>query len=460
LIISLNTLSLTDFQNLKESLPLELLDLPGNLDQEMEIEIEDDDINTIKTIPPLTDTEIPTSEAINVFNNIIVTSIENEVTDIHIEPDGDDGNIRIRLREGGECRIYDELSDDLRKSMTNHIKSQSDMNLDVKQLPQTGSFRWQEDTAWTDMDIVTYPTIGNAEDIMLRLTEVKRTPVYIQLEQMNFSEPNLECVEEQINRSHGLCVVTGAHGIGYTTTLHALAGEINVPEKKIITIEDPVEIVQGNLRQIQINHETGLIYENVIRPFMGNSPDALMVGDLIEAKTVHASLEAAKQFLIIVSFNAESPIECISELLKTGANPSALADTLSVIIGQKLVRTLCNECKTDYHPTSKEFESLANFYGKKYFPELGVEYNADLKIKQAVGYKKCLSSGYETYTSLHEVMEVTDDLKSHIVNGVSLEEIEKQAIKDGKISLAQDGIYIIFKGDCDFKKLKTSLKKD
>ncbi len=122
------------------------------------------------------------------------------------------------------------------------------------------------------------------------------------------------------------------------------------------------------------------------------------------------------------------------------------------------MRTLCNECKTDYHPTSEEFENLAGFYGKKYFPELGVEYDENLKIKQAVGCKKCLNSGYEGYTALQEVMVVTDELKNLIANESSLEEIEKQAVKDGKISLIQDGVYKIFKGDCDFKKLKAAFK--
>ncbi len=207
---------------------LELLDIASDLDQHMEVEIEDDDINFLKTSTPVTDKEKPASEVKNVFDKIIATSIEREVTDIHIEPDGEDGDIRIRLREGGECRVYDELSGDLRENLTHHIKCLADMNSDVKQLPQKGSFRWQENTAWADLDIVTYPTIGDTEDIMLRATGVN-----IPFEQMNLSQPNWENVEKLINHSHGLAVVTGAHGSGCTTTLHALAGKINVPEKKI-----------------------------------------------------------------------------------------------------------------------------------------------------------------------------------------------------------------------------------
>ncbi|NIP99699.1 MAG: general secretion pathway protein GspE, partial [Nitrospinaceae bacterium] len=237
----------------------------------------------------------------------------------------------------------------------------------------------------------------------------------------------------------GLILVVGPPGSGKTTTLHALLAQINTPEKKILTAEDPVEIVQSGLRQMPLHPESGLDTFRALDTFRMGTPDVILTTDLADAKTFDLALEVARHQLVLSSVEAESTLDALARTRALGIQEKALGEGLQLIIAQRRVPTLCPHCKEDYHPTRQEFEALAKFYGEDHFPELGVEFSDNLCLKKPAGCKKCIYTGYAETTTLQEVLERSPDLNQKLSEGASIEEIRNQAFQDGMITLNQDG---------------------
>ncbi|MCH8157470.1 MAG: Flp pilus assembly complex ATPase component TadA, partial [Nitrospinae bacterium] len=243
-------------------------------------------------------------------------------------------------------------------------------------------------------------------------------------------------------------------GSGKTTTLHSCLGFINTPEIKIWTAEDPVEITQEGLRQVQMLNKIGLDFARAMRSFLRGDPDVIMVGEMRDSETCSIGLEASLTgHLVFSTLHTNSAPETITRLLDMGMNPLNFADAILLILAQRLVRTLCKKCKEDYHPSREEFDTLVKQYGEDQFPKLGIEYTDDLMLKKPVGCAKCDNSGYAGRTGLHELLNGTTEIKHKIMKQVMVAELRQQAIKDGMTTLKQDGIYKIFKGDCDLKQV-------
>jgi type II secretory ATPase GspE/PulE/Tfp pilus assembly ATPase PilB-like protein len=255
-------------------------------------------------------------------------------------------------------------------------------------------------------------------------------------------------------KPYGIILVVGPTGSGKTTTLHSCLGYINTPKKKIWTAEDPVEITQEGLRQVQMQSKIGLDFARAMRSFLRGDPDVIMVGEMRDVETCAIGIEASLTgHLVFSTLHTNSAPETVTRLIDMGMNPINFADAVLMILAQRLVKTLCKQCKEDYHPTREEFDMLVSEYGEQWFPRLGIEYNEDLVLKRPVGCEKCRQSGYSGRTGLHEVMEGTAEMKRLIMKKALVEEIREQAIEDGMTTLKQDGIYKIFKGDCDLKQV-------
>jgi type II secretory ATPase GspE/PulE/Tfp pilus assembly ATPase PilB-like protein len=248
--------------------------------------------------------------------------------------------------------------------------------------------------------------------------------------------------------------VVGPTGSGKTTTLHSCLGYINKPERKIWTAEDPVEITQEGLRQVQMLNKIGLDFARAMKSFLRGDPDVIMVGEMRDAETCSIGLEASLTgHLVFSTLHTNSAPETIIRLIDMGMNPLNFADALLLIVAQRLVRTLCKQCKEDYHPDREEFDRLVKEYGEKKFKNLNIEYTDDLMLKKPVGCTSCNETGYAGRTALHELLDGTDDIKRMILKNELVENLRAQAIKDGMTTLKQDGIYKIFKGDCDLKQV-------
>jgi type II secretory ATPase GspE/PulE/Tfp pilus assembly ATPase PilB-like protein/GAF domain-containing protein len=420
-----------------------LLDaLEGENAEVVETVQEDSEVNAISE----TDSTI-----VRLVNKVLTDAYDQGVSDIHLEPGTGKKPVKVRFRKDGTCRIYQEIPYLYKQAMISRIKIMSKLDIAERRMPQDGKIKMKYGRKDIEYRVATCPTVGGNEDAVLRILAASKP---IPLEGMNFSERNLGLVKEKSTKPYGLILVVGPTGSGKTTTLHSCLGFINKPETKIWTAEDPVEITQDGLRQVQMLNKIGLDFARAMKSFLRGDPDVIMVGEMRDAETCAIGLEASLTgHLVFSTLHTNSAPETITRLIDMGMNPLNFADALLLIVAQRLVRTLCKACKEDYHPDRDEFDKLAIEYGEKDFPNLGIEYTDDLMLKKPVGCAACNETGYAGRTGLHELLDGTDDIKRMIMKKELVENLREQAIKDGMTTLKQDGIYKIFKGDCDLKQV-------
>ncbi len=391
------------------------------------------------------------STIVRLVNKILIDAYDRGVSDVHIEPGIGKDKVNVRFRKDGECVVYEEIPSLYKQAIISRIKIMSRLDIAERRMPQDGKIKMRYGKKEIEYRVATCPTVGGNEDAVLRiLAQSKPLP----LEKMNFIERNLELTKEQISKPYGLVLVVGPTGSGKTTTLHSCLGHINTPKRKIWTAEDPVEITQKGLRQVQMLDRIGLNFARAMRSFLRGDPDVIMVGEMRDTETASIGLEASLTgHLVFSTLHTNSAPETITRLLDMGMNPLNFADALLMIAAQRLVRTLCKECKEDYHPSKEEFDIIEQEYGPESFKKLGIEYNDDLLLKKPVGCQACGDTGYAGRTAIHEILEGTQEIKRLIVKGAMVEEIRTQARADGMVTLKQDGIQKIFRGDTDLKQV-------
>ncbi len=391
------------------------------------------------------------SSIVRLVNKVITDAYDQGVSDIHIEPGVDKRDLKVRYRKEGDCEIIQKIPAMYKQAMVSRIKIMSRLDIAEKRLPQDGKIKMKYGRKQIELRVATCPTVGGNEDVVMRILAASKP---FPLDGMNFSPSNLEIIERNVFKPYGIFLVVGPTGSGKTTTLHSCLGHINEPKRKIWTAEDPVEITQEGLRQVQMQNKIGLDFSRAMRSFLRCDPDVIMVGEMRDVETCAIGIEASLTgHLVFSTLHTNSAPETVSRLIDMGMNPINFADALLVILAQRLVKTLCKHCKEDYHPSRQEFDNLVEEYGEKWFPRLEIEYSDDLMLKRPKGCNKCGDSGYSGRTGLHEVMEGTAMMKRLIMKKSLVEEIREQAIKDGMTTLKQDGIFKIFKGDCDFKQV-------
>jgi type II secretory ATPase GspE/PulE/Tfp pilus assembly ATPase PilB-like protein len=249
--------------------------------------------------------------------------------------------------------------------------------------------------------------------------------------------------------------VVGPTGSGKTTTLHSALGYINTPEKKIWTAEDPVEITQKGLRQVQVKPKIGLTFAAAMRAFLRADPDVVMVGEMRDEETAAIGIEASLTgHLVFSTLHTNSAPETIVRLLDMGMDPFNFADALLGILAQRLVKTLCAKCKEAYHPSEEEYHEIAQEYGEEYFQKSNIPYDDNFIIYKSVGCDQCNNSGYRGRMGIHELLVCSDQIKKLIQNKARVEEIREIAIKEGMTTLKQDGIEKAIKGLTDIKQVR------
>jgi type II secretory ATPase GspE/PulE/Tfp pilus assembly ATPase PilB-like protein/GAF domain-containing protein len=420
-----------------------LLDtLEGESTEVVESLQEDDEVNAISE----TDSTI-----VRLVNKILTDAYDQGISDIHVEPGTGKKPVKVRFRKDGICSIYQEIPFLYKQAIISRIKIMSKLDIAERRMPQDGKIKMKYGRKEIEFRVATCPTVGGNEDAVLRILAASKP---IPLDKMNFSKNNLSLIKDKVTKPYGLILVVGPTGSGKTTTLHSCLGHINKPERKIWTAEDPVEITQDGLRQVQMLNKIGLDFARAMRSFLRGDPDVIMVGEMRDAETCSIGLEASLTgHLVFSTLHTNSAPETITRLLDMGMNPLNFADALLLIVAQRLVRTLCKQCKESYHPTREEFDTLAHQYGEKDFLELGIEYTEKLTLKKPVGCSNCADSGYAGRTGLHECLNGTDEIKRIVMQKAMVEDLRNQAIKDGMRTLKQDGIHKIFKGDCDLKQV-------
>jgi type II secretory ATPase GspE/PulE/Tfp pilus assembly ATPase PilB-like protein len=253
-----------------------------------------------------------------------------------------------------------------------------------------------------------------------------------------------------IEKPYGIVLVVGPTGSGKTTTLHSALGYINKPDRKIWTAEDPVEITQYRLRQVQVNPKIGYTFAAAMRAFLRADPDVIMVGEMRDKETMSTGIEASLTgHLVFSTLHTNSAPETITRLIDMGLDPFNFADALLGILAQRLVKTLCPKCKKPYNPEKKEYQYLKDMYGDMFDQRIRIPYSRDLVLYKANGCDICGNTGFKGRIGLYEFLLGTDNIKKKIIDRAVVEEIRKAAIEDGMSTLMQDGIAQVFKGNTD-----------
>ncbi len=391
------------------------------------------------------------SSIVRLVNKIIVDAYNAGISDIHVEPGMGTEEMVVRYRKEGECEVAQKIPNMYKRAISSRIKIMAKLDIAERRVPQDGKIMMKYSGRQIELRVATCPTVGGNEDVVMRILAASKP---LPLEAMNFSERDKKLMITSVTKPYGFILVVGPTGSGKTTTLHSALGYINTPKKKIWTAEDPVEITQPGLRQVQTHNKIGFDFARAMRSFLRGDPDVIMVGEMRDVETCSIGLEASLTgHLVFSTLHTNSAPETVTRLIDMGMNPINFADALVLIAAQRLVKTLCKHCKADYHPSHDEFDMLVREYGATQFSKLGVEYDDDFKLKKPVGCEHCGQSGYLGRMGLFELLEGTPAVKRLIMQMALVEEIQAQAIQDGMTTLKQDGIQKILKGECDYKQV-------
>jgi type II secretory ATPase GspE/PulE/Tfp pilus assembly ATPase PilB-like protein len=389
---------------------------------------------------------------VRLANQIIKDAHDMGASDIHIEPYFGKQSTEIRFRRDGACFKYQEIPPTHARPLVSRVKIMAKLDIAEKRLPQSGKIKLKYGQREVELRVEVTPTAGGREDVVLRVLASGKP---LTLENMAFSEANSKNLTEIIEKPYGILLVVGPTGSGKTTTLHSILGHINRPEVKIWTAEDPVEITQYGLRQVQTHSKIGYTFAEAMRSFLRADPDIIMVGEMRDAETAAMGLEASLTgHLVLSTLHTNSAPETVTRLIDMGMNPLNFADALLGILAQRLVRTICPDCKESYNPKKDEFDLLAQEYDKDLFEEINISYSEDLQLFRGSGCEKCNDSGYRGRAGIHELLVASSEIKELIQNRAHMEEIRRAAINEGMRTLKQDGILKVFEGLTDFTQVR------
>lgn len=385
-------------------------------------------------------------------NKVINDAYSRGASDIHVEPNLLRKNVEIRFRVDGELRHYQSVPFSYRSAIVSRLKIMSNLDITERRIPQDGKIKFRRPNGENiELRVATVPTQGGVEDVVMRVLAKGET---LPLDAMGFAEHTDKTLKQLLVKPYGMILVVGPTGSGKTTTLHAALGYINKPETKIWTAEDPVEITQQGLRQVQIYPKIGFDFATAMRAFLRADPDVIMVGEMRDYETAKTGVEAALTgHLVFSTLHTNSAPETVVRLLDMGIDPLNFADSILGILAQRLARTLCKTCKEEYHPAKEEFDEMVHHYGEEHFDKLGVTYDDKFKLFRAKGCKECNDTGYKGRMGLYELLAGSDTIKRAIQQKKSAEELRNIAIEEGMDTLMQDGIKKVIGGKTDLSQV-------
>lgn len=411
---------------------------------------------------------------VRLINSMILEAHSQGVSDIHIECPPGKEKVRVRFRRDGQLRPYMELPISYRSALMARLKIMCDLDISERRKPQDGKINFSKFVQGVKLElrVATIPTQNNLEDAVLRLLASSKP---IPIENLGMSPSNLERLTTAAQRPYGMLLCVGPTGSGKTTTLHSLLSSINTPERKIWTAEDPVEITQSGLRQVQVNPRIEWTFAKALRAFLRADPDVIMVGEIRDEETAHVSVEASLTgHLVLSTLHTNSAPETITRLLDMGMDPFNFADALLGVLAQRLVRRLCSKCTTATDASSEEMQELLQDYlhvmsdvpetpkadtvlaswrerfgGKK-------TKGGGFQLYRPVGCDHCGNTGYRGRAGIHELMMVTKGVRRLIQTGGRAEELQKHALADGMRTLRQDGIEKVLAGVTTIEEIRAN----
>jgi type II secretory ATPase GspE/PulE/Tfp pilus assembly ATPase PilB-like protein len=454
------TQTLNQFFGINGNAGEDIGDLLSNLDDERDaIDSGADDLSAASD-----------NELVKLVNKIIVDAYNQSASDIHIEPLPGKGKTGVRFRKDGTLTNYIEVPSNYRNSLIARLKIMCDLDISEKRKPQDGKIQFKKyGPLDIELRVATIPTAGGVEDIVMRILSAGEP---IPLDKLGLTPSNKAALVKAVSKPYGLFFVCGPTGSGKTTTLHSILGSLNTPETKIWTAEDPVEITQKGLRQVQINRKVS-DFATTMKAFLRADPDIIMVGEMRDAETTHIGIEASLTgHLVFATLHTNSAPEAITRLLDMGMDSFNFADALIGILAQRLAKRLC-KCKVAYHPDADELKSFLTEYttdlcqtapwktdpageAKTLYDSWLKNYGQDGKLTfyHPKGCDICAGTGYKGRVGLHELMVASDSIKKLIQENARVAELFVTSVNEGMTTLKMDGMEKVMMGVTDMKQVR------
>ncbi len=377
-------------------------------------------------------------DVVRMVNQLILSSAQRGASDIHIEPHGDDRPVRVRVRIDGRCVNAPDIPGRHRSALVNRVKILASLDIADRRRPQDGKLKVVGDNNKSiDIRVTTVPTIEDNEDVVLRILTASRR---LGFEDLQLSPHNADVVQSWMRLDHGLILCVGPTGVGKTTTVHAMLGMLNTDELKVWTAEDPVEIVGAGLRQVHVQPKIDLTFANALRTFLRADPDVIMVGEMRDRETAALAVEASLTgHLVLSTLHTKSAADTIGRLLDMGLDPLTVADALSGVVSQRLVRRLCDTCKTHDVASRDEIASLERVFGEDVVAQARATIGEPVRLWRASACDACAGSGYAGRIALTEVLTVDDRVRAMIARRATTDELRGVA-QEGCVSLKGDGL--------------------
>ncbi len=429
-------------------------------------------INDIATSSTLLEVEVESSERnieesdntlVRLVNKVIVDAYQQHASDIHIETYAGKRNTHIRFRIDGTLIKYFEFPPNFKNALISRIKIMAKLDISEKRKPQDGKIEFMlSSDEKIELRVATVPTTNGLEDIVLRLLAGTKA---IPLENIGLAADVLKIIKQLVTKPYGLFLVCGPTGSGKTTTLHSILELINTPDRKIWTAEDPIEITQNGLRQVQVNSRIGWTFATAMRSFLRADPDVIMVGEMRDAETAKISIEASLTgHMVFSTLHTNSATESMVRLLDFGMDPFNFSDALVGILGQRLVKRYCKHCKKSYPASADDINELAREYclGTPLDPDAVYQHwrttyadeNGEFSLFSAKGCTLCGGTGFKGRIGLYEFLEASAPIKRMIRQQAAVDELLFAAINQGMHTLKQDGIKKILQGHTDIYQIR------
>src|SRR6266513_2391414 len=410
---------------------------------------------------------------VRLANQIIADAYRQGASDIHVEPYGEKRETLVRFRVDGDCFEYMKIPQSYRRAIVSRLKIMASLDIAERRKPQDGKIKFKlSENKEIELRVATIPTAGYNEDVVMRLLAASEP---LPLEKMGFSDRNLAAIKNIATKPYGIILCVGPTGSGKTTTLHSVLGHINTPDIKIWTAEDPVEITQYGLRQVQVHAKIGFTFAAAMRAFLRADPDVIMVGEMRDKETASTGIEASLTgHLVFATLHTNSAPESIIRLLDMGMDPFNFSDALLGILAQRLAKRLCS-CKQAYTPEPAELTSFLREYCEELMstprfkadPKGAMEavykdwvktYGGDkghLTLFKPVGCDKCGGSGLKGRCGLHELLIASDRLKKAIQEHARVAEMLAIAVEEGMRTLKKDGMEKCLAGVTHIKEVRS-----
>jgi type II secretory ATPase GspE/PulE/Tfp pilus assembly ATPase PilB-like protein len=393
------------------------------------------------------------SAIVRLANQIIADAYRQGASDIHVEPYGEKRETLVRFRVDGDCFEYMKIPQSYRRAIVSRLKIMASLDIAERRKPQDGKIKFKlSESKEIELRVATIPTAGYNEDVVMRLLAASEP---LPLEKMGFSDRNLAAIKVIAAKPYGIILCVGPTGSGKTTTLHSVLGFINTPDIKIWTAEDPVEITQYGLRQVQVQPKINFTFAAAMRAFLRADPDVIMVGEMRDKETAEIGIEASLTgHLVMSTLHTNSAVETVTRLLDMGCDSFSFADAMLGVLAQRLTRRICKDCQEQYVGTPEEYEEIRQGYGIEHWDKLGIPQDNTFRLARGKGCETCNRTGFKGRVALHELLLGSDKLKRMIQTKARTEEMLKNAVEEGMTTLMQDGVQKALLGQTTFKEVK------